>query len=334
MSELPPIVGITAGDPAGIGPEVALAAAVTALAEGFAAPVLIGDVAAFEPAHRTFFSAVPIMVVPPDPDAIRAALASSALPLIAAGELSEELPLGAESLRGGFASYLYVRLAIELLRERVIPAVTTAPISKHAWSLAGVHYPGHTEVFAEAFAPKHSAMLLLSPRLNVALATVHVSLLDAIAQLTTERIVETGRLLAETLERSGVAHPLIAVLGLNPHAGENGMFGREEIELIAPAVSQLREMGILVDGPIPTDTAFTPAALARYRGHLCLYHDQGLIPFKALSFHDGVNMTAGLEGAIRTSPDHGTAYAIAGTGEANPRSMIEAVRLAARLARF
>jgi 4-hydroxythreonine-4-phosphate dehydrogenase len=237
-------------------------------------------------------------------------------------------------------------LAIAYGLKDQVDAICTAPISKEGLRAAGYPYPGHTELLAHLMGARRFAMMLYSPTARaagggsqspttpfaVAFATLHCSLASVPGALRTERIVEVGELLAQYLRAlGGGVRPRLAVLGLNPHAGEQGIFGDEEARIVAPAVRRLRRRGLLVEGPLPPDTAFTPRALARYQGHVCLYHDQGCIPFKMVAFDSGVNVTMGL-GLVRTSPDHGTAFDIAWRGLCRPRSFYSAYALAARLA--
>lgn len=327
-----PVLAITAGDPCGIGPEVALRAALSEEARAVATPVVIADREGLLPTIRACEIEAKLVNVSVDRERVAWSVRPGEVLLFEPGAQVGELPFGAACEAGGRASFAWVEASIRLARRGLVGGIVTAPISKSAWHMAGILAPGHTEVFADAFRARPWAMLLASPRLNVALATLHQSLASVPAALTRQRIVDTGMLLNETLMRLRGAAPRIAVLGLNPHAGEDGLMGREEIETVAPAVAELVAAGVDAEGPLPPDTAFTEAAIARYDGHLCMYHDQGLIPFKALAFDDGVNTTMGLRGTVRTSPDHGTAWAIAGKGIARFSSTVAAIRLAARLA--
>jgi 4-hydroxythreonine-4-phosphate dehydrogenase len=218
-----------------------------------------------------------------------------------------------------------------LLRETDAAAVVTGPVSKQGLQDIGFPYPGQTEFFTHAFGLADSGMLLTGPTLSVGLATIHIPLADVPKCLTTESIVSIGKLTAEFLTQKGIASPRIAVCGLNPHAGENGAFGNEETTIIAPAITTLNETGIATfSGPHVPDAIFRDAAQGKYHAVLAMYHDQGLIPLKLLDFDEAVNVTLGLP-KPRTSPDHGTAFAIAGQGIANPSSMIAAIRLACEL---
>ncbi len=215
-------------------------------------------------------------------------------------------------------------------------AVVTNPIAKNVLYRAGFGHPGHTEFLAELAAKDgvvpQPVMMLWSPELAVVPVTIHLSLREALALLTTDLIVSTARIVvADMMARFGLVRPRLAVSGLNPHAGEDGTLGTEDIEIVAPAVEILRGEGIDVRGPMPADTLFHKAARATYDCAICMYHDQALIPIKTIAFEDAVNVTLGLP-FVRTSPDHGTAFDIAGTGRANPSSLIAALRLAARMA--
>jgi 4-hydroxythreonine-4-phosphate dehydrogenase len=241
-------------------------------------------------------------------------------------------PFGHISAAAGDAAFHYLKRAIELALGNHIDAIATAPINKEALHLAGHLYPGHTEILAALTDTKVFGMMLSAPSLKVILVTVHVGLLDAIALIEQERVYATIRLAHEALEKAGDSGPRIAVCGLNPHAGENGMFGnREEEERIAPAVQRARREGLSVSGPFPADTLFYRATRGEFDIVVAMYHDQGLIPIKTLGLDAGVNVTVGLP-IIRTSVDHGTAFAIAGKGIADARNMGEAIRQAAQMA--
>ena len=223
--------------------------------------------------------------------------------------------------------------AIALTRSGATSAMVTNPIQKSVLYTAGFHLPGHTEYLAEqtgVTAPP--VMLLMAPGLRVALVTIHLPLADAIAALTADAIVTTATTVADGLRRDfGIDRPRLVVAGLNPHAGESGSLGREEIDTISPAVEVLQRMGIDATGPFPADTLFHAAARKRYDAAICMYHDQALIPLKTIDFWRGVNVTLGLP-IVRTSPDHGTALDLAGTGKANPESLIAALRAARDMA--
>jgi 4-hydroxythreonine-4-phosphate dehydrogenase len=274
------------------------------------------------------------------PEIVRAALASGQLPSDAQYSMigpTVDCSLGQPTKETARAGFDALEEAVRLALAGELDAVVTAPINKARMYEIGFKFPGQTEFFADRSGTKNFAMLLTGGKLTVALATVHLPLRDVFAALKTEEIVRVGRLLDDFLRRRGIEKPRIAVAGLNPHAGESGALGREEIEIIAPAVEQLqsaianRQSGIIA-GPFSPDTIFHHAANGDWDAVLCMYHDQGLIPLKLHAFHEGVNVTLGLP-FPRTSPDHGTAFEIAGKNIARPDSMIAAINLAVELAR-
>jgi 4-hydroxythreonine-4-phosphate dehydrogenase len=311
------------GDPGGIGPEIALKAWAALKDAGpvfaiHADPAVMADAAA--------------MTALPAPEAVSshgdaAAVFSRALPLI---------PV--EAADPARATVAAIESAVAAALSGEASGVVTCPISKAALYKAGFAHPGHTEFIAaltEA-APFEGArgpvMMLACPELKVTLATIHQPLKDAIASLTPDMVDHVARITHEALRRDfGIARPRLALAGLNPHAGEGGSMGREEIDILAPALERLRAEGIGISGPLPPDTMFHAEARAQYDAAVCLYHDQGLIPVKTLDFHGGVNVTLGLP-VVRTSPDHGTAFDIAGKGVARPDSLIAAIRMAADMA--
>ena len=274
------------------------------------------------------------------PEIVRAALASGRLP--ADGDYSVIGPtidgsLGQPTAETAQAAFAALEEAVSLALGGELDAVVTAPISKRRMYEVGFTFPGQTEFFADRCETKNFAMLLTGGKLTVALVTVHLPLRDVFAALKTAEIVRVGLLLENFLRRRGIENPRIAVAGLNPHAGESGALGREEIEIIAPAVEQLqsafrRSPSAFAAGPFSPDTIFHHAVNGEWDAVLCMYHDQGLIPLKLHAFHEGVNVTLGLP-FPRTSPDHGTAFEIAGKNIARPDSMIAAINLAVELAR-
>jgi 4-hydroxythreonine-4-phosphate dehydrogenase len=309
-----PVVGITMGDPAGVGPEVIVKALARPEPYAFCRPRVIGDRKRLEKAS-----------------AITGARPEK-LDCIDLGLVAEDLPFGKVSAQAGEAAYRYIERAVKLALDREIDAICTAPINKEAMNAAGHRFPGHTELLAALTGTKEVSLTLLSPKLRVIHVTAHMGLLDAIAKIDAalvERTIVRGR---ELLTRAGFADPRIGVCGINPHAGENGLFGRgEEEEKIAPAIEAAKKRGWTIDGPLPADSLFYLAARGDYDLVVAMYHDQGHGPVKALGLEHGVNVTAGLP-IVRTSVDHGTAFDIAGTGKADERSMIEALRQAAALA--
>jgi len=324
-----PRLALTLGDPAGIGPEVAARALADETVRDLA------DVAVFGPpedewARRagvplpTLDAAEPLDVWDGQVAGVRLVEVASDLT-----DLAEAAP----SAAGGEASIRYIRAAIDAAKAGRVDAIVTGPISKHAIRLAGYPWPGHTELLAEAFGAGEVVMMFAGGPLRVVLVTIHVALAEAIRALSADRIVTTCRLADDALRRHfGLAEPRLGVCGLNPHAGEEGRFGSEERDVIEPALARLREEGIHADGPLPPDTAFHQALAGRFDLIVAMYHDQGLIAVKTVAFEESVNVTLGLP-VVRTSVDHGTAYDIAGRGEADPRSMVSAVRLAAEMVR-
>lgn len=311
-------VALTCGEPAGIGPEITAAAWSALRAQ---VPMIwLGD-----PAHlRDRCPDLPICVATGDDPLAVTEDALAVLPVPFGGTAAPGRPQP-ENAAGVIAA---IERAVDLARHGRAGAVVTNPISKQALrDGAGFAYPGHTE-FLGALAGGTPVMMLAGPDLRVVPVTVHIALAEVPRVLTAERIVETGRITARALQRDfGIAAPRLAIAGLNPHAGEGGMMGREDAAVITPAVAQLRRDGIDATGPLPADTMFHARARATYDAALCMYHDQALIPLKTLAFDDGVNVTLGLD-IIRTSPDHGTAFDIAGTGTARADSLIAAIRMA------
>lgn len=242
----------------------------------------------------------------------------------------EEFEIGKLSKKCGQRAYLYLEKAIKDALDKKISAIVTCPLNKEAIHLAGYNYAGHTEIFANLTNTKSYAMLLWSDQLKTIHVSTHVSLSQAIEKTKKERIIEVSKLANETLIKAGYQNPKIAIAGLNPHAGENGLFGKEEIEEIIPAIEQLKQDGINAYGPIPPDTVFIKCLKKEYDLVVSMYHDQGHIPLKLLGFDDGVNMTVGLP-IIRTSVDHGTAFDIAGTNKANHNSLVKAIETAKKL---
>ena len=324
-------LAMTMGDPAGIGPELALAAwrdrSANAPFVVFGAPGVLAAAA-----KRAGF-AVPIIET--DPAGARAAF-SAGLPVVPLKNAVEDAP-GRPSAVNAAATIESIERAVEAVRRGEARALVTNPIAKATLYEAGFKHPGHTEylgALAEVWgAPAFPVMMIWSETLAVVPVTIHIPLADAPKALTAELIIKTGRTVDRDLRaRFHIERPRLAVAGLNPHAGEGGAMGREEITIIRPAIEALRAQGIDVVGPLPADTMFHPKARARYDVALTMYHDQGLIPVKTLAFDEGVNVTLGLP-FVRTSPDHGTAFDIAGKGVASPASLIAALKLADRLTR-
>ncbi|WP_315780467.1 4-hydroxythreonine-4-phosphate dehydrogenase PdxA [Bradyrhizobium sp. SZCCHNPS1003] len=325
-------LALTLGEPAGIGPDITLQAWLRRTELGLPAFYVRGDPAFL--AQRAKLLDLPVTVDEVRPEQAAQAFAT-ALPVVSTGHAVTALP-GRPDMTSAEAAIGSIREAVADVRAGRASAVVTNPIAKAVLYRAGFSHPGHTEFLAELAADggatPQPVMMLWSPVLAVVPVTIHVALRDAIEQLTSPLITSTTRIVAASLRRYfGVARPRIAMSGLNPHAGEDGTLGGEEDTIIAPAIATLRNAGLDVKGPLPADTMFHEAARKTYDCAICMYHDQALIPIKTLAFDDGVNVTLGLP-FIRTSPDHGTAFDIAGKGTANPASLIAALELAARMA--
>ncbi|MFI8522623.1 4-hydroxythreonine-4-phosphate dehydrogenase PdxA [Streptomyces sp. NPDC085481] len=323
-------IAVTMGDPHGIGPEIT----VRACADPRRRPpvVVIGDPDALARACRTTGTELTVRTID---SADGAGRTPGVLDVLAEGPaLPADLALGTVDARAGAASFAYVRRGIELALAGEVRAITTAPINKEALRLAGLPYPGHTEILAELSGTERYAMMMANDELRIVLVTVHQSLRSAIDALTVARELDIIRLTDATLRggtRAGERPPRIAVAGLNPHAGENGLFGREDLDVIAPAVRAARAEGIDASGPHPADTVFMRARAGEFDAVVAQYHDQGLIPVKYLGLEHGVNITLGLP-FVRTSVDHGTAFDLAGTGAADHTSLLTALHHADELA--
>ena len=324
-----PVVGITMGDPAGVGPEVVMKALARPEAYALCRPLVIGDARQLKRAGALLNLRLEIHSIARPQEA---KFARGAVECIDAADVPEDLPYGKVSAQAGEAAYRCIERAVRLALAREIDAICTAPINKEALNAAGHRFPGHTELLADLTGTREVSLTLLAPKLRVIHVTAHIGLLDAIEKIDAalvERTIERGR---ELLVRAGMKDPRIGVCGINPHAGENGLFGRgEEEQKIVPAVAAAKARGWNVDGPLPADSLFYLAARGDYDLVVAMYHDQGHGPVKAMGLEHGVNVTAGLP-IVRTSVDHGTAFDIAGTGKADERSMIEALRQAAALA--
>ena len=315
-------IGVTMGDPCGIGPEI-VAAALADPDLGVPA-IAIGDAAILQRAARIVGADVTINAIR---DPSEAKLARGTIDVLPASALPADLPFGQVRADAGRAAFDYVRTGIELALAGKIGAIATAPIHKEALKAAGVPYPGHTEMLADLTRAPHHAMMLFNDELRVLLVTIHLSLKDAIASLSIEKELIAMRLADRAARQLGVTKPRVAVAGVNPHAGENGLFGREDLDIVKPAIAQAQAEGIDASGPWPGDTVFMQARQGKFDIVVAQYHDQGLIPVKYLGIEHGVNVTVGLP-FVRTSVDHGTAFDIAGTGRANPESMKVAIRQA------
>ncbi|MGH7259907.1 MAG: 4-hydroxythreonine-4-phosphate dehydrogenase PdxA [Nitrospiraceae bacterium] len=327
-----PILGLTMGDPAGIGPEVIAKAVMMPQVRRLCRPLVIGSPAVMERTVRSLHLPLRVTAVSGHGDAVGR---SAELPVL--DPLARPLGrfrMGAVSTRTGAASAAYIIKAVRLAQLGCLDAIVTGPINKEAINLAGYDYPGHTEMLADLTKSREVGMMILGGPLKIMFVTTHVALRKLPAALSTAKIGKAIRLARKALrEYFGIARPRIGVAALNPHAGEHGLFGNEERTTILPACRQARARGIAATDPLPADTLFGKAARGAYDGVVAMYHDQGLIALKLLAFGRCVNLTVGLP-IIRTSVDHGTAYDIAGKGVADPGSMVEAITLAARLARL
>lgn len=335
-----PLLGITMGDPGGVGPEVCARALAESDIYRICRPLVIGDAAIM--ANAVAFSHLDLAIngcsAVTDGRFARRTIDVLDLANLPLTELRHKTDTAAQ----GRASFEYIKRAIDLALAGEIAGTVTAPISKAAINLAGFHYSGHTEIYGELTGTSDYAMMLSDGRFRVTHVSTHVSLREACDRVKKERVLRVIELTAATLHQLGLEQPRIAVAGLNPHCGEGGLFGTEDDREIAPAVAAAVAEGITAEGPLPADTVFSKMQGGLYDAVVVMYHDQGHIPAKLVGFHydektdswdqmAGVNVTIGLP-IIRTSVDHGTAYDRAGDGRANPQSMIEAIRLAARLA--
>ena len=323
LEELP--IAITMGDPCGIGPEII--AKLYTDAAPLPATFVLGDEGLIKRAIGLLGLPLTVKVIDA-PEEFQSS--SNTINVVSLSRLPEDLQFGQLDSRAGKAAYDYIRAGIDLALQKRIRAIVTAPINKEALRLADIHYPGHTEILADFSGTKDFAMMLMNNDLRVILVTIHVSLREAIEQLTIAQELTVIRLAHQAMTQLGIAHPRIAVAGLNPHAGEHGLFGSEDEAIIRPAVQQAQAEGIEASGPWPGDTVFMHARQGRFDIVVAQYHDQGLIPVKYLGVDEGVNVTVGLP-FVRTSVDHGTAFDIAGTGKANHASLRVAVEQAAML---
>jgi 4-hydroxythreonine-4-phosphate dehydrogenase len=317
------------GDAAGVGPEIIMKALAHGPLYATCRPLVVGDADRLRRAGEIARVGLGVEAVA-DPNA--AAFVSGRVDCLDLGLIPPDLPFGRISGLAGDAAYRYVARAVELVKEGLVDAICTAPLNKEALQAGGHRFPGHTEVLAHLTGTPEVSMMLVAPRLRVIHVTTHVGLLDAIERIEpglVERTIARGHLV---LTQMGVADPRIGVCGINPHAGEGGLFGRgEEKQKIAPAIAACRARGWNVQGPLPADTLFFRAVRGDFDMVVAMYHDQGHGPVKVLGLEAGVNITVGLP-VVRTSVDHGTAFDIAGTGLADERSMLEALRHAVALA--
>lgn len=324
-----PRIGVTMGDPAGVGPEVVMKALAHPEVYARSRPLVIGDTRRLERAGALCGVKLEVRTLGAPGEA---SFKHGTVDCLDLALVPPDLPFGKLSAAAGEAAFRYVERAVRLALAHEIDAICTAPLNKEAMNAAGHRYPGHTELLAELTGTAEVSLMLLAPKLRVIHVTTHMGLLDAIERIDPALIGRTIARGHELLARVGIAEPRIGVCGINPHAGEGGLFGRgEEAQKIAPAIAEARARGWRVEGPLPADTLFYLAARGDYDLVVAMYHDQGHGPVKALGMEYGVNVTAGLP-LVRTSVDHGTAFDIAGTGKVDERSMLEALRQAAVLA--
>ena len=325
-----PVIAITMGDAAGVGPEIIVKALAHADLYDRCRPLVIGDAQRLRRAAEICgLTSIGVTAVQGPEDA---RFTPGRIDCIDVGLIPADMPFGRVSATAGDAAYHYIKRAVELAVAGRVGAICTAPLNKEALHAGGHIYPGHTELLADLCGVPEVSMMLTAPNLRVIHVTVHIGLIDAIARIEpglVERTIARGH---DTLETAGIANPRIGVCGINPHAGENGLFGHgEEESKIIPAVQRCQAKGWRVEGPLPADTLFYRAARGDFDLVVAMYHDQGHGPVKVMGIEAGVNITVGLP-VVRTSVDHGTAFDIAGTGRADERSLLEALRQAIILA--
>ncbi len=329
MSNTLPVIGITMGDASGVGPEIVVKSLTHKVVYEQCRPLVIGDARRLEQANEIVHGTAKIRRIK---DATQAQYEAGVIDCIDLNLIPDDLPFGQLSAVAGDAAYQYIARAVELAQSQQIDAICTAPLNKEALHAGGHKYPGHTEMLAHLTGVEEVSMMLVAPQLRVIHVTTHIGIIDAIRKIEpglVQRTIERGN---ATLVKAGIAKPRIGVCGINPHAGENGLFGYgEEEEKIIPAIKILQERGLDVTGPLPADTLFFRAGRGDFDLVVAMYHDQGHGPVKVLGLEAGVNVTVGLE-VIRTSVDHGTAFDIAGKGIADERSLLEALRQGAELA--
>lgn len=324
-----PVVAITVGDFNGIGPEVTLKALLHPLVVKEIRPILVGPIEIFDYYARKFKINVHCEAV----DSIPATVSKNILPVIVTSPVSvKQIQIGKNAPDAGVCAGTAIERAIRLCLDHHADAMVTAPVSKEALHSAGYNFPGQTEMLALLTRSDKVTMMLVTKAMRVALATVHLPINKVSDNISQERLADKLMTVRDALQSDlGISNPRIAVLGLNPHAGENGAIGREELESIIPAIAAAKKKNINAEGPFPADGFFASGEYKHFDAILAMYHDQGLIPLKMSGFDEGVNYSAGLK-IVRTSPDHGTAFNIAGKGIAQPGSMIAAIMLASSIA--
>jgi 4-hydroxythreonine-4-phosphate dehydrogenase len=326
-----PLLALTMGDPVGVGPEIMVLALADPAVYQTCRPLVLGDLHAMERARQDL---TPDLILHLIKDPSEGRYQAGTIDLLALSYLSpEDLNHSHPSAAGGRAMVSYILTAIEMALDQEVAGMVTGPISKASLNLAGYRYPGHTELLAERTGANEVAMMLAGGRFRVVLATIHCPLSEVSERLSLDALIRLFTLTLRALQQDfGISKPSLGVAALNPHASEGGLFGDEEKEIIIPAVLEARGRGLAVSGPFPADTLFWRHAQGEFDAICAMYHDQGLIPLKLLHFMDAVNITLGLP-IIRTSVDHGTAYDLAGTGDAHPGSLKAAIFMAAEMAR-
>jgi len=325
-----PIIGITMGDAAGVGPEIIVMALLDEKVQDISRPLVIGDAGTIKQALQITNKRAKVRKIRKVEEAY---FKKELIEVIDSDNLGFKLiEKGKISPLAGKAAFEYLQAAVNMALTKDIEAIVTAPLNKEALNKAGYHYPGHTEILAEFCGASNICMMLVVGNLRVAHVSWHLSLREACDFLNKERILTTLKLSVKAVQKMGIKKPHVAVAGLNPHAGENGLLGKEEIIYIAPAVKEALSKGMDVVGPIPPDTLFYRAKQGEFDLVIAMYHDQGHIPMKMLGFFEGVNVTLGLP-IIRTSVAHGTAFDKAGKGTASPESLIKAIELAVQMSR-
>jgi len=324
-----PIIGITMGDAAGVGPEIIMKAMAVPEVYEMSRPLVIGDARRLRKAGQIVGSKLSVRPIQKPEEA---AFRQGEVEVVDLPIIPEDLPFGKLSATAGDAAFKFIQRAVELAMAGRIDAICTAPLNKEALHAGGHKYPGHTELLAKLSGTEEVSMMLATPKMRVIHVTTHIGLLDAIEKIEPALVERTIRRGHDALVRSGMARPRIAVCAINPHAGEGGLFGRGEEETkVIPGIKAARARGIEVEGPLPADTLFFRAGRGDFDLVVAMYHDQGHGPVKVLGLEAGVNITVGLP-FVRTSVDHGTAFDIAGTGKADERSLVQAMRDAVALA--
>lgn len=326
-----PIIGITMGDAAGIGPEIIAKALEHQELYLKCRPLVIGDAKIMNRVLPIVNSSLRINAIQKPSEAV---YEHGIIDVIHLDLIPANLPFGEVSAVAGDAAFQFLAKAIELAKQQIIDSICTAPLNKEALHLGGHLYPGHTEILADLTGTEDFSMMLTTPNLRVIHLTTHMGLIDAIASINPERTYTVVKLAYDTLKKAGFENPRVAVCGINPHAGENGLFGYgEEEEKLMPGIERAQSEGINVVGPLPADTLFFRAGRGDFDIVVACYHDQGHAPVKVMGIEEGVNITVGLKGGvIRTSVDHGTAFDIAGKNIADDKSMLAAIRSAIELA--